>query len=299
MDWLVPLLAFLSVIMIGGAILSGRSGRKAIRKRLQDLDAQSAKVDTASQPAPLSTLGRIARAFSLGTPSVSLSEHLARAGYHGTSASTVYLGAKFMLLMLGLGGASALVYARPMPLHIKMLIVIGAAAVLYFLPNVLVAIRRRNRTVEIRHHLPDAVDLLEICVSAGMGLNMAWNSVADEIRRVSTVLGDEMALTNLEINLGAPRATAMRHMAERTGAEELSSLVALLVQSDRFGTKVSDTLKVFAQTMREERTNHAQESAEKMAVKLLFPMVLFIFPAVLIVMVGPAAIQLFQVLLNE
>ena len=145
-------------------------------------------------------------------------------------------------------------------------------------------------------HLPHAIDLLEICVSSGMGLEMAWNAVGDEVRRVSTILADEMALANLEMHLGADRASAMRHMAERTGAEEISSLVATLVQSERFGTKVADALRVFAESMRIERSQRAEEAAEKMAVKLLFPLILFIFPSMLIVCAGSAVIQIVQVL---
>jgi tight adherence protein C len=129
-----------------------------------------------------------------------------------------------------------------------------------------------------------------------MGLDMAWNHVCDEIRSVSHVLSDEMALTVLEINLGAPRTVAMRHMAERTGAEELASLVALLVQSDRFGTSVADSLRTFAVGMREQRSQRAEEQAEKTAVKLLFPLVFFIFPVMLIVMVGPAGITLYRII---
>src|SRR5581483_2241142 len=105
---------------------------------------------------------------------------------------------------------------------------------------------------------------------------------------VSPVLADEMALTNLEIHLGAARADAMRAMASRTGAEELSSLVAILVQSERFGTSIIEALRIFAMSMRENRSMHSQEEAEKMAVKLIFPMVLFIFPAMLMVLAGPA-----------
>jgi tight adherence protein C len=170
------------------------------------------------------------------------------------------------------------------------------AAILFFLPNIVVSSRRNRRRAEVRRHLPDAVDLLEICVSAGMGLDMAWNHVGDEIRNVSLVLADEMALTVLEIQLGAPRTLAMRHMAERTGAEELASLVALLVQSDRFGTSIADSLRTFAVGMRETRSQRAEEQAEKTAVKLLFPLVFFIFPVMLIVMVGPAGIVLYHIM---
>jgi hypothetical protein len=155
-------------------------------------------------------------------------------------------------------------------------------------------IARDRRRKNIRRHLPDAVDLIEICVSAGLGLDQSWNSVAEEIRRVCPTLADEMELTNLEISLGASRAVAMRHMAERTGAEDISSLVALLVQSERFGASIVDALRTFATTMRETWSRRAEEGAEQMAVKMLFPMVLFIFPALLIVMVGPAVLGFIQ-----
>jgi tight adherence protein C len=155
----------------------------------------------------------------------------------------------------------------------------------------------KKRHDEIRRHLPEAVDLLEVCVSSGIGLDMAWNIVADEIQHVSTTLADAMALTNFEIHLGASRAEAMRRMATRTGVDELASLAAILIQTERFGTSIAAALRVFAESMREERTFTAQENAEKMAVKLILPMVLFIFPAVLIIVAGPAAIAIAKTLL--
>jgi tight adherence protein C len=120
--------------------------------------------------------------------------------------------------------------------------------------------------------------------------------VTDEVRAVSSQLADEMALTNLEMHLGASRADAIRHMATRTGAEDLSSLVAVLVQSERFGTSIGESLRVFATSLRETRSQSAQEDAEKMAVKLIFPMIVFIFPAVVMVMAGPAFMSLYRVL---
>jgi tight adherence protein C len=170
------------------------------------------------------------------------------------------------------------------------------AALFFFLPNLYIARRLGQRRLEVKRHMPDAIDLLEICVSSGMGLDQAWNSVGDEIRIVSPVLADEMALANLELQLGATRAEALRHMADRTGAEEFSSLVAMLVQSERFGTSISEALSVFAKTMRETRSQRAEESAEKMAVKLLFPLVLCIFPVMLIVMAGPAVLTIMDIM---
>ena len=120
-----------------------------------------------------------------------------------------------------------------------------------------------------------------------------------QLWKSETILSDEMALTNLEIHLGSPRGEAMRHMAERTDNEELSSLVAILVQSERFGTSVADALRTFAESVRAERSRRAEEYAEKMAVKLLVPMILFIFPTILVVVVGPAGMTLARMLLED
>ncbi len=294
MELLVPFLTFVSVLMIGGAAIAAYSAKRRIRRRLAQLDSPLAPPpgERSGQAIP-NLLGRIGQVFSRRSPSMSLRQQLANAGYYSSRAPGIYMGAKQVLLLVGLAGAAALVLRVGLATHIKVLVIVAAGSILFFVPNVLVAARRARRTREGSHHLPDAIDLLEICVASGMGMDMAWNSVSDEIRKVSRVLADEMALTNLEMNLGVSRGDAMRHMARRTGVDELSSLVSMLVQSERFGTSIGDTLKAFARDMRDQRGLKAQEAAEKMAVKILFPMVLFIFPAVLVVLVGPAAIQLF------
>jgi tight adherence protein C len=227
---------------------------------------------------------------------MSLQQQLTQAGYHHPRAAAIYFGAKMMLLAAGLLASAAAVVPTNLAVHSKGLLMAIGGFLFFLVPNMIVSSRRANRRAEIRRHLPDAVDLLEICASAGMGLDMAWNSVTEEVRPVSGTLADEMALTNLEIHLGAARAVAMRHMAERTGAEELSSLVAVLVQSERFGTSIGDALCTYASTMRETRSQHAQEKAEKMAVKLILPMVVFIFPAVVMVMAGPGFMMLYRAL---
>lgn len=264
-----------------------------VQQRLSRLSEQ------ATEAAPLSEssfflrfLSRIGKMVSSKEPSVSLREQLARAGYHHDSAPAIYLGSKMLLLLVGMIGLAVVVLPiEKLMFPVRALIILWGSGVVFLLPNLAVARRRARRRKEIANHLPDAIDLLEICVSAGMGLDTAWNAVSDEISGVCPILADEMALTNLEIHLGAPRATAMRHMADRTGADDISSLVSTLVQSEKFGTSIADALKAFATSMREIRSARAEESAEKMPVKLLFPLVLFLFPAVLIVIAGPAAIE--------
>lgn len=292
-----PVLVFLAIAAVGSALVAMTAGRrKSLEPRLKSLQGGEAVLG-ASDQGLARVASRLGGAMTQGKTSGSLKEQLARAGYYSESAAVTYLGTKFLMLMLGVAGMLVAMVAVPfLKSTMGIYLLVTVSAVMFFVPNMVVATRRNKRRAEVRSYLPDAVDLLEICVSAGMGLDMAWNHVCDEIRSVSPVLADEMALTVLEINLGAPRTSAMRHMAERTGAEELASLVALLVQSDRFGTSVADSLRTFAVGMREQRSQRAEEQAEKTAVKLLFPLVLCIFPVMLIVMVGPAGITLYDIM---
>jgi len=286
-----------SVVLVGAAVLVRRREKDAIevarRRAMQDQDVAA---EESGRPRLIFTVQRVGEVVARGKPSQGLRERLAAAGYHGASAASVFLGSKVLLF----GGGVALLFyllrnfQTSLDLAPVMLLTAIGGFFFFFIPDLAVGIARDRRRRNIRRHLPDAVDLLEICVSAGLGLDQAWNSVAEEIRRVCPTLADEMELTNLEISLGASRAVAMRHMAERTGAEDISSLVALLVQSERFGASIVDALRTFATTMRETWSQRAEESAERMAVKMLFPMVLFIFPALLIITVGPAVLGFIQ-----
>lgn len=293
LEIIVAILTFLAVVSAGSALMSvARERRRRLNERLGDRQAVPGR-----DGSPMSRLlERVGQRISPRRVSRSLAEDLAYAGYYGQSAATVYLGAKIVLLV-ATGTLVPLVLAYlPLPFSIEAMIFLSVAGLAFFLPNMIVAMRRRERTSQMREHLPNAVDLLEVCVSSGMGLDMAWNVVTDEIRRVGPALADEMALTSLEINLGAPRADAMRHMVDRTRVEEIGSLVTMLVQAERFGTSIADALQSMAGSMRERRSFMAQEKSEKTAVKLLFPMLLFIFPAVFIVLVGPAGIRLYELM---
>ena len=296
---LIPVLVFFAVIGFGGAVLLVRGWR---RRTLEDRlfggnragkydDPTAEYLDTHSTRF-VDTVEQIGRAVSSGAPEPGLKGWLAQAGYFDDSAPTVYIGAQLILGLLALTLGGAVAFSFNLSLVVRACIIVAALAALALLPNLVVTLRRRRRTAEVRRHLPDAIDLLEICVSSGMGLDMAWNAVCDEIRGVCSILADEMALTNLEMHLGAPRADAMRNMARRTGVDDISSLVATLVQSERFGTSVSQALRTYADAMRTERSQRAEEAAEKLAIKLLFPMVLFIFPCMFVVILGPAGVRI-------
>ncbi|MCC6681596.1 MAG: type II secretion system F family protein [Phycisphaeraceae bacterium] len=295
---LIPILTFVAVASIGAAVVIARQAKvKRLRMRLDQFGDLAVRTD--DQTSPLrSLLLVIERLGQRVTPQHSLAmlrKRLAHAGYFSNSAAMIYVGSRMIVMSVGILIALALVLPLDLMLPVKFMLVLGSGFVLSLGPSLYVDMRRNARSTDIRHHLPDAVDMLEICVSAGMGLDMAWNAVSDEIRQVSPTLADEMALANLEIHLGADRATAMRHMADRTDSDDLRSLVATLVQSEKFGTSVGDALRVFAESVREARQSRAAEAAEKLGIKMLFPMIVFILPAILIVMGGGAVIKIMQI----
>jgi len=296
---IIPLLVGVAVVAVGGALVLPRLlVRAAVAERLRGGDNALGMQETGGRGRQryLNAMRKIGNAVFSGKVSLGLKEKLLQAGYHEAGAVAAYMGIKALFFGIGLVGALLLIMPTNLPSNIKAMWIMAGPAGMYMIPNMAVSARRTRRCGEVRRHLPDAIDLLEICGSAGMGLDMAWNAVTDEVRSVSPTLADEMALCNLEIHLGAPRLEAMRHMAQRTGVDELSSLVAVLVQSERFGSSIGDSLRVFAVAMRETRSQHAQENAEKMAIKLIFPMILFIFPSAVMIMIGPAFMSLYRAL---
>ena len=297
---LIAVLTFLSVVALGLSMLLLRKDRsRMLESRLkEDIHTGTDRTRSQTKSGPRRTLAGIGNFVSHGRASATLWEQLIQAGYFSAGAPAIYTGIKILLFVGGLAAAAVLITRMDVPLMTKAAMISVGGAIPFFLPNIYLLLKRKHRCAEICLYLPQAVDLIEICVSSGIGLNMAWNMVANEIHQVSPVLGDEMALTNFEIHLGADRAEAMRRMAGRTGAEELSSLAAMLIQTDRFGTSVAAALREFAASMRDERGFTAEENAEKMAVKLIIPMVLFIFPAVLIIIGGPAIITIFRTILS-
>lgn len=298
----IPGLTFLSIIAVGAAILLSRAQkRKTLETRMREGLPTAADISGTAQKQKsglVQLLEKIGNIVSHGRASTNLWEELVRAGYYSKTAPAIYTGIKMSLFILGIACAAVFVLPSGYHLAAKINFIFMGGVVPFFVPNIVLKLRLRKRYNEICLYLPDAVDLLEICVSSGIGLSMAWNIVADEIQHVSSTLAGAMALTNFEIHLGVSRIEAMRHMADRTGVDKLSSLAATLVQTERFGTSIAAALKEYAQSMREERYFAAEERAEKMAVKLVIPMVLFIFPAVMIVVAGPAVISIYKMMAN-
>jgi tight adherence protein C len=175
------------------------------------------------------------------------------------------------------------------------LILLGAIFGL-FIPSFTLSRLITKRQQKIARALPDAIDLMVVCVEAGLGLNAALQRVGRELELVEPVLAAELAITNREIRAGKPRDEAMRNLGDRTGVDDIKSLVAMLIQSDRFGTSIASSLRVFADSMRTKRRQRAEEMVSKASIKLIFPLLLFIFPALLIVLLGPALITLYRAL---
>ena len=144
--------------------------------------------------------------------------------------------------------------------------------------------------------LPDALDMLVVSVEAGLGLNQALMRVSEEIDRVSPVLSEQLALVNLEIRAGTAREEALRNLGERTGLQDINSLVGMLIQTERFGTSVAQALRVHSETMRTKRRQRAEEAAAKTTIKMIFPLVFCIFPALFVVILGPALIEIYKAL---
>ena len=300
--FVIPMLAFVVVVAVGASILMVYQHRKArgqMRLLEQHIMEEVAEKEQLRKTTFLQFIEKVGNYVSHGHSTTTLSEQLIRAGYFSRSAPAIYTGIKMLLFIAGLISVTMIVMPVKMYIVTKITLVFLGGTLLFFIPNIKILMQCKKRSNEISQHLPEAIDLLEICVSSGIGLDMAWNIVSDQIKSVSSILANTMALSNFEIHLGANRVEAMRHMAVRTGVEELSSLAAILVQTERFGTSVGVTLQAFASSMRDERNFGVEENAEKMAVKLLLPMVLFIFPAVFITIVGPAAITIAKVMMTS
>ena len=230
------------------------------------------------------------------TDNASTKRFLVQGGYLNPMSVTYYWGTRFVL-MAGLGSVSLLLLpVAGIGFLSSTLTALWFAAMGWILPVFYVRARIKRRQKEIVKALPDALDLLVVCVEAGLGLNQAIVRVAEEIDHVSLLMSEQLMLVNLEIRAGTPRDEALRNLGERTGVADVQSLVAMLIQTDRFGTSIAQALRVHADTMRTKRRQRAEEAAAKTTIKLVFPLVLFIFPTMFVVILAPALIRIVRTL---
>lgn len=312
MIYLVTLGAFLAttlLILAAYSLVSSRA-QNVVAERLARIRAHSVSrvpsVDEARMsPAERDPIDQLVARIILplgrlfGQATVSSSNNLRRklvmAGYYGDKAVLTYTGIRILLaatlplatmLILGQLEVSVLRLVFLLPL-------LGLAG--FVVPSLALSSRISRRQLAIRNGLADALDLMVSCVEAGLSLNAALVRVAVELRLPHPDLAKEFEITGLEMRAGKPREEALRNLGQRCGVKDLKSFTAMLIQTDKFGTSIARALRVFSDTLRTKRRQRAEEAAAQTTIKLVFPLVFFIFPAILIVLLGPGLIQVMEV----
>jgi tight adherence protein C len=317
MSLVVAAASFISIfLLISGLYLYYR--RYAVERKLNDRVQKLLPVDSIAKNSPAAS-----KSFPLLEPFLKLFDFVGRravskrpeqytnlrlkflnAGFRGTNTPAIFWGAKiclglllaccFTLLRVAIFQNLGL-YFEPKQTVVwsTILAVLG-----FYLPDLWLTHKIKKRRDKIRKSLPDALDLMVICVEAGMGLNAALNRVSEDIAISAPELHDELKLTSLEIQAGMTREQAMRNLGKRVNLEDVRNLVALLVQTDKFGTSMASSLRVYADAFRSKRFQIAEEKAAKLPVKLMFPCVLFIFPSIFVVTAGPAFVRLLRSLMQ-
>lgn len=227
-----------------------------------------------------------------------MSRRLHQAGYRGNRAIRIFWGLRiFLCLCLGFGGLLIALLSNASMQDFIMLAGVGALLG-YMLPALTVFRKARARVVEMKETLPDALDLIVVCVEAGMGVDAALNRVGREQNSQGLALGEELLLATQEMQAGAPRKDALLRLSDRVGVDEFRQLVTFLTQSEEMGGSIARSLRVYAETMRDKRSQAAEEAARKTVIKLIFPLVFFILPAVFIILLVPPGLGIMEMLSN-
>ena len=225
---------------------------------------------------------------------------LTGAGYYSPGALAVLYGIKIVgalgIGVLFFGASPAIAAALGLPRTLILLIGIWGVVLGWIAPTFILASQANRRKKGILRALPDALDLMVVCVEAGLGLNQALQRVSEEINMLSPALGEQMGLVNLEIRAGTPRDEALRNFANRTDLDDVRALSTILIQTERFGTSIGQALRVQSDVLRTKRRQRVEEASAKTAIKMLFPLVFCIFPAMFLVILGPGVIQALKVL---
>ncbi|GAG05345.1 unnamed protein product, partial [marine sediment metagenome] len=261
------------------------------------------KGQRAATQSALKKLDRVSRVIEKATPALAkplqpksdldmskLKLKLASAGFRSEEASKIFLGVRFLGLMIGLLLGGSVVIGVMGINQRSLMAAIFLAGTMFYLPELVVGLIARSRKQAIFLGLPDALDLMVVCVEAGLGLDQAMRKVAEEMKTTFRVIAEEFSLANLQLQMGRSRNEVLHELGLRTGVADLRGLAGVLIQADKFGSSVAQALRVQSDSMRVRRRQLAEEKAAKTAVKLIFPLVIFIFPGIFVVLVGPAAI---------
>jgi tight adherence protein C len=299
MVWAVTAITFLATVTVLAALLYALApGGIGIAERLSRLiqpPPQQVRETTFADKQKERVRDSLAAVGSLVSPGPALPGSKAqlpmvRAGYRSDSAMMAMHGIKILMPVAFV----VLVFTTGMYRLNVVFVPLLAAVVGYLLPELWLMWRVQARQHRLRLGLPDALDMLVICVEAGLGLDQALMRVAQELRITHPQLSDELQLVNMEMRVGKTRLEAMRELARRTGVEDIKALVAMLIQTERFGTSIAQSLRVHSDDLRMKRRQRAEEMSAKTTVKMVPPLVFFIFPALMVVILGPAVITLMR-----
>jgi tight adherence protein C len=299
MPLILTLVIFVTVVLVvfafGAAVVTPSS---VLGSRLRALGGQATQVP--EKPAIKMkerielALDPISKAIPLSPSDVSRTgTWLIQAGLRESRHVTYYYGARILLALLGLVGVLAFSGFNSLSL------LVCVPALGFFLPRFFLKRMIKDRQQRIRLALPDALDLTVICVEAGLALDQALMRVGKDLHHAHPDLSDEFHLVNLEMRAGKPRAEALRNLVDRTGVDDIRSLVGTLIQTDRFGTSIAQALRVHSDSLRTARRQRAEEQAAKTTIKMVPPLVLFILVPFLLVTVGPALIQAYRSLVTK
>jgi tight adherence protein C len=294
-----PLIISLVAVFLGIALASGLVASRVVawatpeRRRLRDLASAPTGVlreQLQLVEKPDASLRGLSKALPASTKDLGrLRRRLATAGYHRLSAAVVFSVARIVLPVIA-GVVPLLLFG----MSDGLMLAIVAAIAGYLLPDLVVARQTRKRSRAIENGLPDALDLIIVCVEAGSSLDQSIVKASDELGIVHRALADELQMVTTEIRAGKPRLEALKNFASRTNVDDVRGLVTMLTQTDRFGTSVAQALRIHAETSRTKRRQRAEERAAKVGVKLVFPLVLCIFPAVYVVCIGPVVVAIYR-----
>lgn len=309
MPIVVAFISFVAVMLASSAVFLYFNSKEALQAWRRRADGTSVVIESATGAAGLAeqAMARLQALLEwfarINQPSNVEEVHATRrqlinAGYRSAKASVLFIGAKLLLAVVAaflLAMIPAKVLGFPSVSNLTFYYVLAAACG-YYAPVMWLRRAIAVRKDALQRAIPDALDLMVVCVEAGLGLDQAIGRVGEEMLRTHPELSDELNVLALELRTGVSRQEALRNLAHRTDLEEVRNLVALLVQTDRFGTSIGQALRVHADSMRTTRRLKAEELAAKLPVKLLFPLIFFIFPSMFIVLLGPACIQMIRVL---
>lgn len=303
---LVVMIIFVCALLAAFGIATLATSRSDARRRLAGATGLAAGGDLLSGgtlriTAPLTGVGGLFEKIAqfilpkgVMEPDNALRVKMIQAGYYNTRVIRIYYLMRILLAVgMALGLALVMPIIAPDTAIQSVIILAGAAGMMgYFLPVFLLSRRVRKRQLSIREGFPDALDMLLVCVESGLGLDGALARVADEIGRAHPLLSEQFGFIGRELRVGRDREVALRSMAERIGIDEVTSLVTLLIQTDKLGTSIGDALRAHAYEMRSTRLLRAEEKAMKLPVKLSIPLIFFILPALLLVILAPASLSI-------